>query len=112
MRKRRADTTTIRATCQRCGDVTVTAEDVRVHMCAETEDGIYSFVCPTCAGVVIRDADRRIVDILRSGGVMVHSWSLPVLEAPADAPPISWDDVLEFHQGLSADDWLDDLIGS
>ena len=102
--------TTIRAVCPRCGEVTLTAGDVEVQVCAQTQEGSYTFSCPACTQPVQRDADRRVVQILVSGGVKVRVWELPAeLYESKTGPPISWDDLLDFHAVLESDSWFERL---
>jgi hypothetical protein len=59
---------------------------------------------------VVKPAEARIVDLLVASGVRLETWSLPeeLFEAK-DGPPICHDDLIDFHQLLQNDDWLDDL---
>ena len=43
--------TTIRTTCNRCGDVELTTADISLELSSETSNGTYRFSCPFC-GVV------------------------------------------------------------
>ena len=105
--------TTIRAVCPRCGEVTLGSHDMEVQVCAQTQEGSYTFHCPVCTLPVRREADRRVVQILVSGGVKVRVWELPAeLYESHDGPPISWDDLLDFHALLSTDSWFDQLLSA
>lgn len=105
--------TTIRAICPRCGEVTLPSGQVEVQVCAQTQEGSYSFSCPACAMHISRDADRRVVQILVSGGVKVRVWELPAeLYELKSGDPISWDDVLDFHTLLESDSWFQKLEAS
>ncbi|HEX2050745.1 MAG TPA: hypothetical protein VHJ34_08955 [Actinomycetota bacterium] len=99
--------TTIKATCPGCGEVDLTAEDILLRIGGAKEANTYGFSCPDCGAFVEKPADDRVVRLLLSGGVV------PLLvHVPAEAletksgPPISYDDVLEFHELLADDDWL------
>jgi hypothetical protein len=104
--------TTIKATCPGCGEVDLTADDILLRIGATQTVNTYGFTCPQCGDFVEKTADDRIVRLLLSGGVM----PVPV-HVPAEAleirqgPPISHDDLLDFHEILERDDWLDDLLG-
>ena len=90
--------TTIRAVCPTCGEVTLTSADMEVQVCAETQAGSYTFSCPACALCVRHEADRRVVQILVSGGVKVRVWELPAeMYELHRGGPITWDDILDFH---------------
>jgi predicted RNA-binding Zn-ribbon protein involved in translation (DUF1610 family) len=97
---------TIRASCPECGDVELTTFDVQVHLCSTTNEGSYSFRCPTCAVAVAKPADARVVDVLVSSGVRLNVWQLPAeLDERRSGPPITYDDLLAFHFALKRDDW-------
>jgi predicted RNA-binding Zn-ribbon protein involved in translation (DUF1610 family) len=104
--------TTIKATCPGCGEVDLTADDILLRIGATQTVNTYGFTCPDCGEFVEKAADDRIVRLLLSGGVM----PVPV-HVPAEAlemrsgPPICHDDLLDFHQILEREDWLDDLLG-
>lgn len=105
--------TTIRAVCPRCGEVTIAASEMEVVVCAQTREGTYAFSCPRCTLPVRREADRHVVQILVSGGVRMRMWDLPAeLSEPKSGPPITWDDVLTFHNLLSTQDWFEKLEAS
>ena len=105
--------TTIRAVCPTCGEVTLPASAMEVQLCAQTQAASYSFACPACSEVVRRDADRRIVHILVSGGIKVRVWELPgELLEDKHGPTITWDDVLDFHDLLQTDTWFEGLVTS
>jgi len=103
--------TTIRASCPACGDVQLTAADVTVRLCADDDRGSYCFRCPGCAGRVVKDASRRVVDLLVAGGVRLDVWSLPaeLSEPRREGPSFSEADVDEFGALLQSDGWFDHL---
>ena len=104
---------TIRATCPTCADVELTTRDLRVQVCADNNQGSYSFRCPTCLMAVAKQAEPRIIDLLVSSGVRMQVWRLPaeLLEIKV-GPPFVWDDVLEFHDLLQRPDWFEQLLAS
>ncbi len=104
--------TTIKATCPSCGEVDLTADDVLLRIGAAQNANTYAFSCPACGGFVEKPADERVIRLLLSGGVV------PLLvHVPAEAlethsgPPISHDDLLEFHEKLQEGDWFAALTG-
>jgi predicted RNA-binding Zn-ribbon protein involved in translation (DUF1610 family) len=103
--------TTIKATCPCCGEVDLTADDIMLKIGADTETNSYSFSCPDCGDHVQKPADRRIVRLLLSGGVVPVPVHIPaeVLEAK-DGPPLTYDDLLDFHYQLQRDNWLEELL--
>jgi hypothetical protein len=104
--------TTIKATCPGCGEVDLTADDILLRIGATQTVNTYGFNCPDCSEFVEKAADDRIVRLLLSGGVM----PVPV-HVPAEAleirsgPPFTPDDLLDFHEMLEREDWMDDLLG-
>ncbi len=60
---------TVRASCSGCGDVELTTREVQVQVCSATEEGTYSFVCPSCRLIVNKAAEPRVIELLVSAGV-------------------------------------------
>jgi hypothetical protein len=101
---------TIRASCSTCGDVEVTSHEVTVRVCRDDNAGTYSFVCPSCAVVVLKDAEPRIVELLVTSGVRLVTWTLPEeLAEEHEGAPIDHDDLLDFHRLLETDGWMETL---
>ena len=102
--------TTIRANCPSCGDVQLTADDLTVRVCADDERGSYCFRCPDCRQAVAKEASRRIVDLLVSSGVRMQVWRLPAeLSESRIGPPLTPDDLLDFHLLLAGNTWFEQL---
>jgi hypothetical protein len=100
----------IRATCQDCGDVEMTTADVWVRICDDDRTGTYSFRCPECAMVVVKQAEPHIVELLVASGVTWSTWRLPEeLHEARGGAPINHDDMLAFHELLDSDDWFTTL---
>ena len=89
--------TTIKATCPLCGEVELTAEEVRLVVCSLPDRSYYAFDCRTCIDEVRKPADKNIVSLLISGGVTATRWRIPA-EALEDrtGPAITYDDLLDF----------------
>lgn len=101
---------TIRASCDRCGDIEMTSRDLTVRVCRNDGSGTYCFVCPRCQGRGVRDAESRVIELLVSSGVRLVTWSLPAeLQEVHSGAPISHDDLLDFHSLLQTADWADVL---
>ncbi len=101
---------TIRATCPSCADVELTTRDLRVQVCSDTNQGSYTFQCPTCRMAVAKQAEPRIIDLLVSSGVRMQVWRLPAeLSETKEGPPFVWDDVLELHDLLQRPDCFEQL---
>ena len=95
------------------------ADVISLALEPNAEEGIYSFVCPVCEDVVEKPADRKIVSLLRSVGVEVSEPDLLDeeeemfdLEERPDGPPITIDDVIDFHFLMSQEDWFEQLTAS
>lgn len=96
--------TTIRATCATCGDVELTTTDVSVMISQESGDGTYSFRCPLCDSVVVKDCPSHTIDLLVSAGVHYSMVVRPDEPTPdPTAPTFTHDDLLEFHSFLAND---------
>jgi predicted RNA-binding Zn-ribbon protein involved in translation (DUF1610 family) len=122
--------TRIRATCPSCGEVDLQPTDIRLEIVGDGDidvrDGsYYAFSCPDCAGMVTKPADDRIARLLRSGGVVVTYRSVSpqvdaeiaravaLLDHPEGmpvAPPLTPDDLLDFHLFLQGEHWFDELL--
>jgi hypothetical protein len=104
--------TTIRAQCPGCGDVRLTAADVTVRVCSDDDSGAYRFRCPSCDAPVAKPASAHIVELLVSSGVRLEMWRRPAeLRETHDGPPLTADDLLDFHVALQRPDWMDELLG-
>jgi len=113
--------TRIRATCPDCGEVELTPPQVELRVGRLGRRRLYQFTCPSCALLVTKPADRRIVRLLASAGVATRlpgsgpsagtGVDTARADLPAEAlephsgPPLTWDDLLDFHFVLQAPDW-------
>ncbi len=102
--------TTIKATCPGCGEVDLTVDDIVLRIGARTSVNTYGFTCPDCGDYVQKSADDRVVRLLLSGGVIPVPVHVPaeVLE-PREGPPITYDDLMDFHELLQTDAWYEQL---
>ncbi len=98
----------VKASCPLCGDVEMTLADVRLIVCSSTGEHTYSFGCPLCRLQHAKPAPPRVVDALRGAGVSEITWSWPAeLDEVKSGPPVSPDDLLEFHFLLESEGWMD-----
>lgn len=82
-----------------------------MQVCSATDEGTYSFVCPSCRLIVNKPAEPRVIELLVSAGVKVINWDLPAeLFEPKSGPAISYDDLLAFHFELASEGWFEHLI--
>lgn len=103
----------IRASCPTCGDVELTPGDVRVLLCSTTYESSYAFQCPSCRLAVTKPAEARVVDVLLASGIPLSVWHMPAeLDEPRSGPPISYDDLLEFHFALRREAPLESLLAA
>jgi hypothetical protein len=95
--------TTIVATCETCGDVGLAPGEIVLQLTASRDANNFAFSCPRCKGFNRQHADDVIVRLLVYGGVMPTVVHVPAeaLE-PKEGPPISHDDILEFHEAAEA----------
>lgn len=105
--------TTIKATCQACGEVDLVADDILLRIGARASVNTYGFSCPGCGEFVEKHADERVIRLLLSGGVMPTLIHVPaeILETRT-GPPICYDDLLTFHEALDQENWYEQLLGS
>jgi hypothetical protein len=102
--------TVIRASCTECGDVELTTSDLRVRVRDQDDGGSYVFRCPSCRMSVVKPAEARIIDLLVASGVRLETWTLPAeLFEAKGGPPITHDDLIDFHHQLQSDDWITQL---
>ncbi|HEX2031699.1 MAG TPA: hypothetical protein VHL78_09905 [Actinomycetota bacterium] len=115
--------TSIRTNCPRCGEVEMEASLVLLTVEAGSGEGVYSFVCPVCEDLVQKTADHKIVELLRTAGVetavasaemarakAAHPSGAPGPREAADLPPLTFDDLIDFHFALQRDDWMGELL--
>lgn len=102
--------TTIRANCPQCGEVELPSLSIVLEIAPGEEEGTYTFVCPVCEQSVEKPADRRIVLLLRSAGVTIAEDDLDGATAERHGPPLTLDDLIDFHFMLQRDDWFADLL--
>lgn len=103
----------IRASCPDCGDVELTSRDVTARVNAATNEGSYAFQCPECEVAVSKVAEPRIIDLLVSSGVELYVWTMPaeLLEEKV-GPPITYDDLLQFHYKVQDPKLLQKIVES
>lgn len=93
--------TTIRTTCDRCGDVELTTADIGLELAPSGTTGSYRFECPFCSSVQRRPANNRVVSILLATGVEY------VIIDPTG--PITEDEIDAFAAALDREDWFSNI---
>lgn len=99
--------TTIEATCPSCGTIERTPADFELAVCDDPSASWYAFGCPSCNERIQKHADERVIALLIAEGVAPIRWRLPMeLLEGHDGPPITLDDVLDFHLLLEQPGWF------
>jgi predicted RNA-binding Zn-ribbon protein involved in translation (DUF1610 family) len=88
----------VRATCPTCGDVVLTARDLRLDQ--QDRWSRVLFTCPRCRQQVSHDIPSGVVSVLRSAGV-------PQIVAPPEL--ISPEELAEFLADFDRVDCLEQL---
>ncbi len=96
--------TTIRTTCEVCGDVELTTSDISLELQGSGAEGTYRYTCPSCLRIQRRPASARVVSILLATGV---SYEISIGTAPITEPEIAL-----FVTMLDSDDWFGRLVAS
>ena len=98
----------IRLTCPVCATpLSLSPADIELHASA-TGESHFGFVCATCATASTLPADDHIVDLLRQAGVRPVQ-PQPHPEHPSPGPPLTLDNLLDFHLLLETPGWLAEL---
>jgi hypothetical protein len=61
--------TTIKTTCEQCGDIHLTPRDIHLLLQPGGREGVYVFTCPACGLNQNRSANSRVVSVLLATGV-------------------------------------------
>jgi hypothetical protein len=94
----------ITASCPTCGKAEFASREMQVQVCSATGEATYSFLCKLCHLIVNKVADEGDFTVLTGRGVKVVRWDLPAeLSESKVGPPITYDDLLEFHFQLDQD---------
>lgn len=103
----------IRALCDQCGQVTLGLPQIELIIREDDVKSFYSFRCPRCGVLCGGPADNRLVHFLIASGVKpkIGSLSTEIFERKS-GPPLTYDDLIDFHLLLDSDDWFDRLRNS
>lgn len=89
--------TVIKATCPYgCGDVRLNSSQLTIRTCIGREGGEYRWKCE--CGIVVKQAEQSIIDILRTSGIKEEVWELPleIIERPKDGN-LCEDDIIDLE---------------
>jgi hypothetical protein len=89
--------TTIKTTCQHCGDIELHPADLALELDPMGDQGSYLFVCPGCGDLQRRPANNRVVNVLLATGV---SYDVVVPEPG----PITEEEVAQFVEALDREE--------
>jgi predicted RNA-binding Zn-ribbon protein involved in translation (DUF1610 family) len=97
----------IEVNCPTCGAVLCRGADFSLRTWEGTGT-YYLFDCPMCGETVQRLADTRTVEILIAEGAPPPMRNVPPeFFEPHAGPPLTIDDLLDFHMLLEGGDWFD-----
>ncbi|HEX2026534.1 MAG TPA: hypothetical protein VHF25_00890 [Nitriliruptorales bacterium] len=113
----------VRSTCPSCGPVDLYASEIELTIVPVDGSRVgpgstYAFACPSCAALVTKPADDRIVELLVTAGVDPNlvrrdrhpaGRSTPHPEQPPDGPALTYDDLIDLHVLLRDPGWFDQL---
>lgn len=99
-----------RMRCNECGEMELGPEAIDLQWCSHEPSSYYRYACPACGRSITKPCDGRTAQTLIAAGVSPRYWHLPAeaLE-PRSGPPISVDDILDFHLLLAEETWMDTL---
>jgi hypothetical protein len=97
--------TTIKTTCERCGDVELEPDDLSLELDPTQESGVYLFTCPSCISVQRKPANPRVVNVLLATGVTYEV----VAPVPQD-DPITEAEIAAFAHRLDVEEDLFRLL--
>ena len=97
--------TTIKTTCEHCGEVHLGTSDISLELRGDGTEGSYRFVCPECFEIQRRPATQRVVSILLATGVTFQVDVTPT-------GPITTGEVDRFIAMLDSDDWFSRLVST
>ena len=87
------------------------AQAILLNVRESDGEGTYSFNCPVCDNTVEKPADRKVVMLLLSAGVDVNQTGslFEERELRPVGPPLTTDDLIDFHFLLEREDWFHKL---
>ena len=88
----------VKSRCRKCGEVSLTLEDILLVEHGDGDGTFYTFICGTCGLAQAYPADGRFVDFMCMNGSYPVILNPPIecKEARED-PPLNWDDLLDLH---------------
>jgi hypothetical protein len=105
--------TMIRVECVSCGPVRVTLTALTLRVCEDNSRWSYCFRCPECGLATSHETwAETAVQLLATIGATIERWHLPaeLSESRAPAPPLTLDDLLDFHLLLEDGTWFASVL--
>jgi hypothetical protein len=96
----------IKLFCPRCGEVPVARRHVHLELWKPDRPNLYHFDCPSCRERVVKPAGTSVVEALAQEAGTRHVEGVKESVPVADAPPLTHDDLLDFHFELESDDQI------
>lgn len=91
----------VKSRCCKCGEVTLSLEDIMLIEHGDGEGTFYTFRCNTCGEFQAYAADTRFIDFMSMNGTEPIILNPPIEYKEAeDNLPLSWDDLLDLHLQL------------
>ena len=88
----------VKSRCCNCGEVTLSLDEIILVEHGDGEGTFYTFICEACGGAQAYAADGRFIDFMRMNGHEPVFLEHPIEGKQAqDAPPLTWDDLLDLH---------------
>ena len=104
--------TLARVRCAWCGPEELPVERVLV-MARSAREGLFEFRCPSCDRLNIRALEPSDLSTLAEVGVSPRPGPAPFeLLEEHDGPPITWDDLIDFHDAVARVDAVTWRAGS
>ena len=101
---------TINATCFYCAEQhKFSPEDVKLVHCEDTEVSSSVFQCPHCHRLNLRRAEEPIVKKMISLKCPIVIYTLPEPSERLGGPPLTLDDLLDFHLAVEREGWEHEL---
>lgn len=103
---------TLRTVCPQCSqEIALRPDCIAFLPHGRSAEGRYGFVCPHCEAVVLKPANHVVQRMLSLAGACMAGPPEPTARAAAcGAPRFTADDLIDFHEMLASDSWLDRLL--
>jgi hypothetical protein len=100
-KRRPASGTLARVRCAWCGPEELPLERVLISA-RSGQEGLFEFRCPSCDRLNIRALEPSDLSTLAEVGVSPRRGPAPFeLLEEHDGPPITWDDLIDFHDAVA-----------